>query len=166
MTITESAAPAGRLVPRLRPVRYEPDPDAAVPTPVPATPARGPAPDRPTLHEPGPDERAADDEALRRAHAVLRLALEVLDGRRPAAHLVAHVAPPALRYVRAAARPDSRPAPTPSRLTSLRVCRPRARVAEVAAVCKVDGRIRALAARFERSGDAPSGWRCTVLRLG
>jgi hypothetical protein len=34
--------------------------------------------------------------------------------------------------------------------------------AEVAAVCRIDGRVRALAARFERRGAA---WCCTVLRL-
>ncbi|HEY0811644.1 MAG TPA: Rv3235 family protein, partial [Pseudonocardia sp.] len=50
----------------------------------------------------------------------------------------------------------------PSRVLRLRVFLPHPDAAEVAAVCRIDGRVRALAARFERRGQA---WCCTVLRL-
>jgi hypothetical protein len=92
---------------------------------------------------------------------VLRLLLEVLDGRRPVAQLDEHLTRPALRCVRAAGcRGSGR-----SRLTSMRVCRPVPGAAEVAAVYRLDGRARALAARFERTRDG-AGWRCVAVRLG
>jgi hypothetical protein len=95
---------------------------------------------------------------------VLRLALEVLDRRRPLAHLAPHLTPAALRYVRATQRPSPGRREA-SRLTSLHLGRPSAEVLEVAAVCRLDGRIRALAARFEgRAGDA-AAWRCVTVRL-
>jgi len=49
-----------------------------------------------------------------------------------------------------------------SRVLRLRLCLPHAEAAEVAAVCRIDGRVRALAARFERHGQA---WTCTLLQL-
>jgi hypothetical protein len=45
----------------------------------------------------------------------------------------------------------------------MRVCVPRSGVAEVAVTCEIDGRPRALAARFDRRHTA---WTCTALRLG
>jgi hypothetical protein len=141
-------------VPRLRAMRYEPEPDEPpVRVALPLPPVAAPPADLP-----------GDDGVGHRAQQVLRLALEVLGGRRPAAHLAGQLAPAALRYLRAAEarRP---PGSAPGRLTSLRLCRPHPRAAEVAAVYRLDGRARALAARFERCGDDPGDWRCVVLRL-
>jgi hypothetical protein len=129
----------------------------------------------------GPDPRRHIDR-------VLRLALEVLDGRRPLAQLAPHLAPSAVRYMRAAVaqRPPLR---EPARMTSLHVSRPISTVAEVAVVYRRGRRARALAARFEqgrwgtgpvrvahptagrvngtadaRAADSPQ-WRCVTLRL-
>jgi Family of unknown function (DUF6459) len=138
--------------PRIRPMRYEPlpgEPCVALPLPpVPDAAASVPEP-------PARDERLGPT-----AHTVLRLLLEVLDGRRPAVQLAAHLAPGALRYVRAAGRRGS----GRSRLSSVRICRPAEAAAEVAAVYRLDGRARAVAARFEREPDGT--WRCVALRLG
>jgi hypothetical protein len=92
---------------------------------------------------------------------ILRLALEVLDGRRPVAQLATYFAAAPLRYWRASV--GQRIARAPARCGRLRLCLPRSGVAEVAVTCQVDGRYRALAARFER---ADGRWRCTAVRLG
>jgi hypothetical protein len=147
--------PAPR-VPRLRLLRYEPEVDPQDGPAVTAAPVRGPAPRVPDDLQPTPDLR-------RRAHQVLWLVLEVLDGRRPLAHLTPHLDPRALRYVRAAS--GQRPAVRPSRMTSLHVHRPSAGAVEVAAVHRGRGRARALAARFEGRPDEPDRWRCVTLRL-
>jgi hypothetical protein len=63
---------------------------------------------------------------------VLRLVLEVIDGRRPARQLEGVVAPSVLRYARAA-RLAGRPVRV-SRLRSLRMCRPTEHALEAAAV--------------------------------
>jgi hypothetical protein len=52
-----------------------------------------------------------------------------------------------------------------ARLCSLRICHPHPDVAEVAAVCLIGRRPRALAARFERCAEGPA-WRCRTLQLG
>jgi hypothetical protein len=149
-------AAAHTSVPRLRALRYEPPPGA--PWPLPAAPTIPEQRRRPDASPPEPPER---DEALHgTAVTVLRLVLEVLDGHRPPAHLHDHLARPALRSVRAAGRRGS----GRSRLTSVRVCRPTTRAAEVAAVYRLDGRARAVAARFEIG--STGSWRCVVLRLG
>jgi hypothetical protein len=128
------------------------------------------------------------------AHLVLRHILEVLDGRRPAAHLAGRVSEPVLRYLTLAAgrldqprypgaragHPAARRAPTVERargagLRSMRICYPTERVAEVSVVWRYQGRYRALAARFElptdsedqrMAGIAEPRWRCTALRIG
>jgi hypothetical protein len=105
---------------------------------------------------PLPDAREVEGPVA----AVLRMVLEVIDARRPLAHLDAAVAPSVLRYVRAA-RLAARPARI-ARLVRLRVCRPTRHTAEAAAVVTIDRRVRAVAARFERE---PSGWRCVALRI-
>ena len=155
MTSTTTAAgdPSG---PRLRLIRYAPEPGQP---PLPAPPRPIPVVAPPTW-ETEETERAARLAAVR----VLRLALEVLDGRRPATQLAAHLEPRAVRYWRAAL-PASRPA-LPSRLLRLVLCVPAAGVAEVAAVCRIGGRVRALATRFEQVEAEPTRWRCTVIRLG
>jgi hypothetical protein len=137
----------------VRRTRYEPPPGASwAPTAPAAGPARNPVP------QPGRDQHA---EAHQRVAVALRVALEVLDGRRPDAHLADIAAPDVLRYWRAAR--GQRRVRTPARLKAMRVCLPAPGAAEVAAVCAIDGRVRALAARFERRGGR---WRCTAVRLG
>lgn len=165
MTITTEPQPIVRTgSPRLRWMRYEPLPGEPLGPPeqvrdaAPAEHARTGRPRTPCVEHAG--SAAAADAIGLRANAVLRLLLEVLDGRRPVTQLAGHLAPTALRYVRAAGRRGS----GRSRLTSLRICRPAAGAAEVAAVYRLDGRARAVAARFER--DAQGAWRCAVLRLG
>jgi hypothetical protein len=133
--------------------RYEPEPGASW---APQASAAGPVPA--AVPPAAPDQHA---EAHQRAAAALRLALEVLDGRRAEAHLADIAAPAVLRYWRAAR--DQRRMRSPAQLKAMRVCLPAPGAAEVAAVCAIDGRVRALAARFERRGGR---WRCTAVRLG
>ncbi|WP_433275686.1 Rv3235 family protein [Pseudonocardia xinjiangensis] len=143
--------------PRLRRMTYEPGPGAtgAVATlPLPRPPA-------PVVTTATPAETA---HAHRSTGRILRLALEVLDGRRPPAQLTGHMTAPVLRYWRAATQ--QRTVRSPARFTRMRLCLPQPGVAEVAVACAMDGRVRALAARFERTDDPGSGWRCTALRLG
>lgn len=142
--------------PRLRLVRTDPDPDrddgvVAARLPV-------------ARHPPVPDDLRPTPELRRRAHQVLRLTLEVVDGRRPLAHVAPHLEPCALRYVRAACGPRPVAGP-PRRLTSLHVSRPGPGAVEVAAVHSAGGRSRVLAARFEGRPDDPARWRCSTLRL-
>ena len=152
--------PAGRAADR--PADRTPGP-AGSPEPLPATAvappastARGPLPGR------APEaSRAEHIDAHDAASRQLRTALEVLDGRRPIAHLTDQAAPSVLRYWRVAAQ--RRRVRAPARFTRMRLCLPRSGVAEVAATCEIDGRPRALAARFERRRGR---WLCTVVRLG
>jgi hypothetical protein len=145
MTITLAA-------PRVRRLRYEPAPGLRAS----ALTARR------VIALPEPFELPAVDEVpVRRAVGrTLQLAIEALDGRRTPDQLEARVDPSALGYWRAeAARRRSGVA---SRMLRMRVFLPHPGAAEVAAVCRIDGRVRALAARFEQRGP---GWCCTVLRL-
>jgi hypothetical protein len=144
---------------------YEPD-GPPPPLELPLQPTR--LPEQPSV----PAMRTLSEAAARAgAHVMLRLMLEVLDGRRPVGHLAAGVTGPVRRYVVAAvgsvqrARSGRRPTPA-ARLRSLRVSQPCDDVAEVSAVCHLRGRIRAVAARFELDDAAPLGWRCTAVRLG
>lgn len=141
----------------------------------PAGPPRsGPAP----LAEPQPDLDPDDPPpaGMRGARVevgtVLRMALEVLDGRRAAVQLRGRLDEPAWGYLAALAgrltTNGGRPAPAAGRtpapaLHSLRLYQPAVGVAEASAVWRYRGRHRALAARFEWSTDR---WRCTALRLG
>ena len=146
--------------PSLRLLRYEPESGEQSGSPPPAAPL---APAVAVTVD-------ATDTAVvrRRAEQVLRLTFEVLDGRRPVAHLTGHLEPRALRYVRAAVA-QRRTAQQPARMTSLHLDQPCAGVAEVAAVYRRGSRARALAARFERvpatEPDDPRRWRCVTLRL-
>jgi hypothetical protein len=144
--------------PRLRRLRYEPEPGTAPAEPPPApAPARTAPPSPPAA--PGPDP----DEVRRALAGTVRLALEVLDGRRPPAQLSRQFDAAARRYLSAAA--GQRRVRTPARVVRMLLCTPRPGAAEVAAVCDIDGRVRALAARFERARPGAT-WRCTALRLG
>ena len=171
------APPREHRRPRLRLLRYEPA--AEEPTGRPTPPVRT----RPTAVLTAVADTTDIGALRRRAEQVLRLTLEVLDGRRPVGQLAGHLEPRALRYVRAAVTQRPR---QPSRMTSLHVDRPCTGAIEVAAVYRRGARARALAARFEppmspgtaaareprtvpgrpaaRSGD-PREWRCVTLRL-
>ncbi|MFC4943284.1 Rv3235 family protein [Pseudonocardia sp. GCM10023141] len=94
---------------------------------------------------------------------VLRLAMEVLDRRRPDTQLAPHFTARTLRYWRIAT--EQRRARAPARVDRVVTSFPHPDAVELAAVCAIDGRIRALAARFERRS-AAAPWRCTALRLG
>ena len=157
--------------PRLRLLRYEPDPDHDPSADPEVRPAASPVAAPPVVTD------LRETPALRaRALGVLRLTLEVLDGRRPLTQLAPHLAPSAVRYVRAAharnelgqRHPGQRSASRhSSRLTSVHLRRPRVDAVEVAAVYRLGGRARALAARFEcapGTADA-SQWQCVTLRL-
>ena len=165
-------------VPRLWRVRYEPE--LAQPATGPTRPDRWPPPLHPASPDLEPDpadlpaparrtgppvgKQAPRAESIEARHAItrqLRTALEVFDGRRPPAHIADQVAPSVLRYWRAAAQ--QRHPRRPARFTRIRLCLPRSGVAEVAVTCDIDGRARALAARFERTRGR---WLCTALRLG
>ncbi len=145
--------------PRLRRLRYEPEPGEVPsdppPTSVPMPPVALP-------------DRAERADAHRGVTRLLRLALEVFDGHRPLAHLAPHVEPHVLRYWRAAVHQRGVPAaPSPGGRLRTRPGRPHVflpgnGVAEVAVTCRMDGRARALAARFERDDRT---WRCVAIRL-
>jgi hypothetical protein len=144
-----------RPKPRLRRVCYEPEPGSTAAVPLPRTPEPPPVPVPSVV---GVRELA---EAHRAVSRILRIALEVLERRRPSTQLERYFAPAPLRCWRVAVRqrrPRSRVQPG-----RMRVCMPRTEVAEVALPCTIDGRVRALAARFEHSA---AGWRCTAIRLG
>lgn len=151
ITLPPTGSPAAPERHRVRPVQYEPLPGQAPSRPAPAETS-------------GPDRarRAAREfvEAHHAATRILRLALEVLDGRRSPLQLAPHFAPRALRYWRAIT--GQRTARTPARHGRIRLCMPCAGVAEIAVTCRVDGTYRALAARFEHAGDR---WRCTAVRI-
>ncbi len=151
--VAPAPRPAALPAPRLRHLRYKPTPTACgVPRPPEPSPAEPEAP------------RPADTDRVRRAlTGTVRLALEVLDGRRPPAHLGHRFDDAALRYWRVAAH--QRRVRAPARVVRMLVCLPRPGAAEVTAVCDIDGRVRALAVRFEQQGPA-AAWRCTALRLG
>jgi hypothetical protein len=152
------AVPDGRAVASFtfRRARYEPESGEADPPPLPPLP---PAPPVPEDVDP-----AAVAAAHRRLVPMLRMALEVLDGRRSPDHLEACATPSVRRYWRIAA--GRRRVRSPARLRRVRVCLPADGVAEVAAVCQIDGRVVALAARFEHRADAPLRWSWTAARLG
>ncbi|MGH3569443.1 MAG: Rv3235 family protein [Pseudonocardia sp.] len=159
-TLAPAAVHASNSPPRLRLVRYEPDPDESVRSQRSTRTAERPSAPRPVSIP--PPRQAGDDGVGRRIQQVLRLALEVRDGRRAPAHLADQFDRSTLRYLRAAVKGMS----GPSRLTSVRMGRPRSGAIEVAAVYRIGARAHALAARFERLGDEPDSWRCVALRLG
>jgi hypothetical protein len=140
---------------------YEPEPGASADVAFLPVPRPAPLPPMPSAALHAAAELA---EARQSVGRILRLALEVLDGRRPPVQLTGHVAAPVLRYWRAAAQ--QRSVRSPARFSRMRLCLPRPGIAEVAVACAMDGRVRALAARFERADNGGTGWRCTALRLG
>jgi hypothetical protein len=153
MTLLATASPTRSGV-RIRRMRYEPEPGSGGPPP-PAQPVSSPV-----------DEYADDtdhDAVHELLGRVLRLAMEVFDGRRPLTQLAPHFSRRALRYWRVAG--EQRIVRAPARIDRVITGFPRTGAVEVAAVCSIDGRIRALAARFEQASPT-ARWRCTDLRLG
>lgn len=154
MTTALDAAPAPSAVvrtgPRLLRVGYEPG--GPGPAPAPARPARPPAVPSPVPTQPGAREAVTH---------TLRIACEVLDGRRPHSHLACHVDASVLRYWRAAA--NRRRVRSRARFSRVRISHPHPEAAEVAVAVEIDGRVRALAARFDRTD---RHWRWTAVRLG
>jgi hypothetical protein len=126
-------------------------------------------PKPPSVHQP-PTSRPArplpdpvDPAALVGAQQVLRLALEVQDGRRSPQQL-RHLLPPNLvDMVITLARRSVRGSFTPGRLQRVHVQQVTPLVAEAFATVVRGPRVHAVAARLELG--AP-GWRCTALRLG
>ncbi|MEJ2855975.1 MULTISPECIES: Rv3235 family protein [unclassified Saccharothrix] len=97
-----------------------------------------------------PDHRTAT------VHHLLTAVVEAVDGRRPLRQLAAHLTPPAAAEVGKALGQGAR-------LNRMRVCRISPEVTELSAVVSTrTGRVRALAARMEWSGDR---WRCTAFHL-
>jgi len=201
-SISPAIIPAARTV-----VRRLPDFDAEPPAlPLPRQPYTTPPPRPNTTAASTAETSTAEtstapgtvppDRARLQAHLTLRLIVEVLDGRRPAAQLGGAVTDPVLRYVVYVAGRMGEPRPRASQsgrrhighrregsaervrgagLRSMRVCHPAEGVAEVSVVWRYRGRFRALAARFELSEPDRAGtaqppaeprWRCTALRLG
>lgn len=152
--MTTLAAAAALPMARLRRAQYEPEPGPGTPPPaIRLVPPIPPEPADVTDHD------AVHTELTR----VLRLAMEVLDGRRPPAQLAPHFTPRTLRYWRIAAA--QRQVRGRARLDRVVSGYPRTGVAELAAVCTIDGRVRALATRFEQVSTT-ARWRCTAIRLG
>lgn len=149
-----SYVPAVRV--RLRRVCYEPRPGDRADRPGEAGPLWCPGRTRSVA---APVAVPGVQEAVTR---ILRTACEVLDGRRPPQHLARHVDDSVLRYWRVAA--SRRQVRSPARFNRLRIDHPHADAAEVAVAVELDGRVRALAARFDRTDDAR--WLWTAVRLG
>lgn len=119
---------------------------------------------------PVPDDLPFDPVAYVTARRTLALILEVLDRRRPLTHLYPMLTPHTVRYMRVVTeRLPSTSRRGDARVLSIRMCQPSDDVAEVAAVCKLGSRPRALAARFERQRRPLTGglhWYCAVIQLG
>lgn len=139
--------------PRIRPVNYEPRPGDAVTTPRICDCAGCAA-------VAVCEDIALDPRLYGAAHRLFALVMQVLDGHRAAAQLAPLMATTEVGYlcsIVAGVRPR-----TSSQVLRVRVTQPSATAGEVAAVIRVNGRPRAVAARFERDGQA---WRCTLLRV-
>jgi hypothetical protein len=126
-------------------------------------PARRPAaPDTPDL--------PADPSVRVDVERLMRMMVEVLDDRRPAQQLEPVAEPVVLRYLRATMHrlclvgASGGAGYGRAKLLSVRVFQPHEQAAEVAAVWRLGGRPRAVAARFERGGGGV--WRCCVIRVG
>ena len=155
---------------QIRRAEHEPELAGAVPPTVACPHCGGPVSTTTTADAKAPGGTRDDVEhgqrpvvdavAVRVALAqVLRLILEVIDGRRPSGHLDSLATPSVLRYVRATRPMQPRRGGV---LRSVRVCCPVEQVAEVAAVITFAGRIRAVAARFEQDAGQR---RCVAFRI-
>jgi hypothetical protein len=127
-------------------------------------PAPAPPPADATVHD--RDHQRLDHlaRAVRPIAArLLTAVVEVLDDRRPVAHLAARADATVLAALSTA---RARPRRPEGRLHGLRVCPVTPHAVEVAAVVVRGERSQAVAARLEHGVDAPEGtWRITVLVL-
>ncbi|MGH3771613.1 MAG: Rv3235 family protein [Pseudonocardiaceae bacterium] len=119
---------------------------------LPATPAAPPEPPLTTL--PVPDPAAA---VL--AERVLRAAVEILSGRRPAQQLSAVLGPDLLTYLVSLQGAVGHLEPRVRRVLAAQHA---ANALEAVALVTLSTGVRALAARFDKQGDR---WRCTALEL-
>ncbi len=104
-----------------------------------------------------------DPQAHAMAERVLRCAVEIVGGRRPAHQLTAVLHPALLNYLTGlhGAAGHLRP-----RMHSVHSQQPAPGVLEAAAVLVLRTGVRALHARFERPPGTPNArWRCTVLHV-
>lgn len=104
------------------------------------------------------------------AHHFVQAVVEIVEGDRSPTQLLAWTAPRVyedlVRRIRLRARRQRRLPPQPrprTRVVSIRVCQPRAGVAEVAARVEHGARSHALAVRLEANGQR---WICTALEWG
>jgi len=129
------------------------------------SPHDGRSPRRALPHTAG--ESTPPPELRRFAEHTLRLTLEVLDGRRPSAHLRPLLTPSVNDLIPALVRS----APAERRLGGATLTRVHIRVvradaAEVFGTYNRGGRVFAVAARIERGkGAHPAGWAITSLRI-
>lgn len=123
---------------------------------------------RPTATRPPvavPQMWQASREIQAQLTRVVALLLEVLDGRRPVGGVAVLVTPPVARYLRAGR--TVQPGTASRLLSAVHVFTPRPGVAEVAAVCRINQKVRAVALRFEldtQPDDGPA-WRVSALRV-
>jgi len=108
---------------------------------------------------------APDPEAIAIARRTLTVILEVWAQRRPISHLGGLLDPSADRYTRLIADRLRAQNLRAARLASMRICQPHPDAAEIAAVCVLGRRPRAVAARFERATNQ-SAWRCRAIQIG
>ncbi|WP_433265256.1 Rv3235 family protein [Actinosynnema sp. CS-041913] len=102
--------------------------------------------------------KPAADRRTTTLHHLLTAVVEAVDGRRPLHQLTGILTPPAAAEVGKARSPGQG-----GRLDGVRLCRVSPEVTELAGVVVThQGRVRALAARLEWTGDR---WRCTEFHL-
>lgn len=163
----------------LRLIDTDPEPEADQPTthppssPLATLPALDPTalPDyEPATTTPRPRRRPADRsvaitdaQARSLAAVVVRLVLEVLEGRRPVRQLSAMLHPQILAKLETTLRTDRSPTRATLRLRTVRIYRPRPTAIEASAVVQSGPRCRAVALRLEQTG---TRWTCTALHLG
>jgi hypothetical protein len=165
-----STLPASVRSPRLRPVpALEPPYDDELAAVIPLT--GGPAPTLPfddhdaprgDDFDPQPTPRADLPDPARWAARLVQATVEVLAGRRPLQQLMPYTDD--YVYAQLTGRLRRRRGPgRPPLLCSVHASEPRDGVAEVCAVVRESGRVRAIAARLE---GYDGRWRCTALQLG
>lgn len=129
----------------------------AVPEAV-ASPRREPAP----APDPLADLTRVHDAARPAAVRLFGAVAEILDGRRPPAHLRG-LCDDALYASTVSRLAPSRPSPSRSRVRGVRVCAVSAVAAEISAVLHRGAEARGVAARLERTD---RGWRLSALVVG
>lgn len=132
---------------------------------LPAMPATGAPPTvTPTAPDPAVSDSAGPDPAgAVVVERVLRAAVEILGGQRPAQQLSGVLRPDLLTYLVSLRRVAGHLEP---RLRKVLVLQPAAGALEAVALVTLNTGVRALAARFEQHTDHhASRWRCTALQV-